>query len=86
MACLTGTINLGITYHMDGDPNIVGYVDADHASHESRRSVYYYIFKYSGGPIFWKNGLETRFSLSTGESEVRVVYALREAIKHVLYL
>ena len=83
---LIGTIDLGITYHMDGDPNIVGYVDADHASHESRRSVYSYIFMYAGGPIFWKNGFETRFSLSTGESEVRAVYALREAIKHVLYL
>jgi histone deacetylase 1/2 len=83
---LIGTIDLGITYHMDGDPNIVGYVDADHASHESRRSVYSYIFMYAGGPIFWKNGFENRFSLSTGESEVRAVYALREAIKHVLYL
>ena len=83
---LNSTINLGITYHMNGDPNIVGYVDADHASHESRRSVYSYIFMFAGGPIFWKNGFETRFSLSTGESEVRAVYALREAIKHVLYL
>ena len=40
----------------------------------------------SGGPLFWKNGFETRFSLSTGESEIRAVFALREAIKHVLYL
>ena len=29
---------------------------------------------------------ETRFSLSTAESEIRAVYALREAIKHVIYL
>jgi hypothetical protein len=30
------TINLGVKYYLNGDPNIVGYVDADHASHESR--------------------------------------------------
>jgi hypothetical protein len=83
---LMGTINLGITYHLNGDTNIVGYVDADHASHESRRSIYSYIFMYAGGPLFWKNGFETRFSLSTGESEVRAVFAMREAIKHVLYM
>jgi len=40
----------------------------------------------AGGPIVWKNGFETRFTLSTGESEVRAIYALREAIKHLLYL
>ena len=40
----------------------------------------------AGGPISWKNGFETRFSLSTTESEIRAVYALREAIKHVIYL
>ena len=41
---------------------------------------------YAGGPIFWKNGFEARFSLSTAESEIRAVFALREAIKHVLYM
>jgi hypothetical protein len=41
---------------------------------------------FAGGPLFWKNGFETRFSLSTGESEVRAVFALREAIKHILYM
>ena len=40
----------------------------------------------AGGPISWKNGFETRFSLSTAESEIRAIYALREAIKHVTYL
>jgi hypothetical protein len=41
---------------------------------------------FAGGPLFWKNGFETRFSLSTGESEIRAVFALREAIKHILYM
>ena len=41
---------------------------------------------FAGAPLFWKNGFETRFSLSTAESEIRAVFALREAIKHVLYL
>jgi hypothetical protein len=80
------TANLGITYHLNGDTNLVGYVDADHASHESGRSIYSYLFMFAGGPLFWKNGFETRFSLSTGESEIRAVFALREAIKHVLYM
>ena len=40
----------------------------------------------AGGPIAWKNVFEDRFSLSTTESEIRAVYALREALKHLLYL
>ena len=83
---LIGTATLGIEYNRDASADLVGYVDADHASHESRRSIYSYVFMFAGGPIFWKNGFETRFSLSTAESEIRAVFALREAIKHVLYL
>ena len=83
---LKGTKELGISYHLDADNKISGYADADHASHESRRSIYSYLFMYAGGPIFWKNGFEARFSLSTAESEIRAVFALREAIKHVLYM
>jgi hypothetical protein len=83
---LKGTINYGIEYNLE-KPNILeGYVDADHASHESRYSIYCYIFTYAGGPIFWKNGFEQRFSLSTAESEIRAVYALRECIKHIMYM
>ena len=41
---------------------------------------------YAGGPIYWKNGFEERFSLSTAESEIRAVYGLRECIKHLLYM
>ena len=29
--------------------------------------------------IAWKDGFENRFSLSTAKSEIRAVYALREA-------
>ena len=83
---LQGTIDLGIEYSLSGSNKLEGYVDADHASHESRRSVYSYIFMLAGGPIYWKNGFETRFSLSTAESEIRAVFALRECVKHLLYL
>ena len=83
---LQGTIDLGIEYSIESDPMLVGYADADHASHECRRSIYSYIFMMAGGPIAWKNGFEDRFSLSTAESEIRAVYALREALKHLLYL
>jgi hypothetical protein len=83
---LKTTIDLGIVYFFNSILQLLGYVDADHASHEDRRSRYCYIFMLAGGPIFWKNGFETRFALSTAESEVRAIYALREAIKHILYL
>jgi hypothetical protein len=83
---LQGTINLGIEYSIESDPMLIGYADSDHASHECRRSIYSYIFMMAGGPIAWKNGFEDRFSLSTAESEIRAVYALREALKHLLYL
>ena len=83
---LKGTKELGISYRLDADNTLAGYADADHASHESRRSIYSYLFMFAGGPLFWKNGFEARFSLSTAESEIRAVFALREAIKHVLYM
>jgi hypothetical protein len=83
---LIGTIYMGISYSLDGPNEMTGYVDADHASHESRYSIYCYIFMYAGGPIFWKNGFEERYSLSTAESEIRAVYGLRECIKHLLYM
>jgi hypothetical protein len=40
----------------------------------------------AGRSILWKNGFEARFCLSTAESEIRAIFAIREAIKHVLYL
>ena len=83
---LAGTKEKGITYSLGKDLHLDGYVDADHASHEERRSIYCFIFTLAGGVISWKNGFETRFTLSTAESEIRAVYALREAIKHCLYL
>jgi hypothetical protein len=83
---LQGTIDLGIEYSIESDPKLIGYADSDHASHECRRSIYSYIFMLAGGPIAWKNGFEDRFSLSTAESEIRAVYALKEALKHLLYL
>jgi len=83
---LQGTIDLGIEYSIESNPMLIGYADSDHASHECRRSIYSYIFMLAGGPIAWKNGFEDRFSLSTAESEIRAVYALKEALKHLLYL
>jgi hypothetical protein len=83
---LIGTINMGLCYSLDGPNEFTGFVDADHASHESRYSIYCFIFMYAGGPIFWKNGFEERYSLSTAESEIRAVFGLRECIKHLLYM
>ena len=42
---LKGIIDLGVGYDIDGSQKIDGYVDADHASHESR-----YIFQNKAPP------------------------------------
>ena len=73
---LIGTNNMGICYSRIGSKEMTGYVDADHASHESRYSIFCYIFMYGGAPIFWKSGFEERFLLSTSEFEIRAVYGL----------
>ena len=83
---LKSTKDRGITYHMDGEFDLTGYVDADHGSHEDRKSVYSFLFMLAGGPISWKSGFETLVSLSTAESEVRACHALKEPVKHLLYL
>ena len=83
---LKGTIHLGLQYSIEASTELTAFVDADHASHESRYSIYCYIFMYAGAPIFWKNGFEERFSLSTAESEIRAVFGLRECTKHILYM
>jgi hypothetical protein len=83
---LSDTKDLGISYEMNGEQNLLGYVDADYAAHEDRKSIFNYIFLLANGPISWKNGFESRYSLSTAESELRAIHALKEAIKHILYL
>ena len=65
---------------MDGEFDITGYVDADHGSHEDRKSVYSFLFMLAGARSY------TLVSLSTAESEVRACHALKEPVKHLLYL
>jgi len=83
---LSGTVDMGITYRVDGDPKVLGYVDSDHAGHENKKSIYSYIFTLAGAPFCWKVGFQTRVSLSTADSEVRAIAALREVTKQLLYL
>jgi len=83
---LSGTVDMGITYKVDGDPKVLGYVDSDHAGHENRKSIYSYIFNLARAPFWWKVGFQTRVSLSTADSEVRSIAALREVTKQLLYL
>ena len=83
---LKGSIELGITYSIDGEFDLLGYVDADYGSHEDRKSVYSYLFMFAGGPISWKSGFESLVALSTAEAEVRAMHAMKEAVKHNLYL
>jgi len=83
---LKGSINRGIEYSVDELPDLIGYVDSDHQSHEDRYSVYHYMFLIAGGPLSWKSGFSDRISLSTAESEIRGVHAMKQAIKHSIYL
>ena len=80
------TSHIGLTYRLESSSELIGWADADNASHESRRSIYMWLFTLAGSPISWKNGFNDRISLSTCESETRAIHAMREALKHVMYL
>ena len=83
---LKGSIDRGLTYSIDSDHNLLGYVDSDHGSCEDRYPVYSWLFTFMGGPISWKCGYTKKITLSTAESEVRAIDSLKEVLKHLLYL
>ena len=64
---------------------LLGYVDADHASHESRRSIIATCSRLQEALTVVEDRFLNPSSLFIAGSEIRAVFALREAIKPVLY-
>src|SRR6266699_3018604 len=80
---LGGTKELAICYGREGLTNglqSIGYCDSDFAGdRESFRSIYGYVFKFSGGPINWKSKRAFTVALSTLEVETDVfIKGIRE--------
>jgi len=74
---------LTICYSCEGLTNglqSIGYCDSDFAGdRESFRSIYGYVFKFSGGPINWKSKRAFTVALSTLEVETDVfIKGIRE--------
>ena len=64
---LRGTIDLGISY--SGMEKLIGYVDADFANEENRKSVGGYVLLLGGGPIAWNSKRQSIVTTSTAEAE-----------------
>ena len=52
---LTGTRDFSILFDQRASTEAVGYVDSDYAGDlDSRKSTTGYVFRFAGGPIYWK--------------------------------
>ena len=78
---LKGTAQLPLQYQ-ETDVNVVGYSDADWASHaDDRRSTSGNVFVMSGGAISWTSKKQPTVALSTSESEyIALCFATQEAV------
>ncbi|CAI7751309.1 unnamed protein product [Closterium sp. NIES-54] len=69
---LVSTPTIGLTYHKTGTttPNLIGYVDADHAGDsDNRRSRAGYIYRLEPiGPISWQLNKQELIALSSAEA------------------
>jgi hypothetical protein len=79
---LKGTRNWGVSYTIEGNKHIEGYVDSDYGT---ERNVYMYMFLLCNGPISWKSSFSA-VSTSTAEAELRGVHGTKEAIKQLIWL
>ena len=82
---LSGTKHWGIKYIRKGNKIIDGWADADLSGDELRHSLYSYLFMLASAPISWRVGSQNRIALSTCESEVRAVHAMKEAAKQAMW-
>ena len=81
---LRGSIDVGITYRMNGNRRLIGYSDADYAADKmSRRSTTGYVFKLADAPITYSSMLQKSTALSTCEAEYM---ALTEAGREAVHL
>ena len=76
------TRNLGIVFRRSGNPELLGYTDADFANDVStRKSVSGFVFLLAGGPISWASKKQSIVAQSTLEAEyVAMSTTVREAV------
>ena len=82
---LSGTRTWGVRYTRTGNKIIIGFADADFSSDELRHSIFSYLFMLANAPISWRVGSQDRIALSTCESEVRAIHAMKEAVKQAMW-
>ena len=82
MRYLKGTINLGIMYQREINPELVAYSDSDYAGDiDTRRSTSGYVSLKNGAPIAWKSKKQEIVAQSTAEAEyVALFYATQDVI------
>lgn len=80
---IKGTLDYSIIYRKQSGniPILEGFVDADWANHNDRKSVTGYIFKIYGSIVSWSTNRQPTIALSTTEAEYMAAsYATCEAI------
>jgi len=83
---LSGTKNLTLTYGEECH-DLVGYTDADGASHEHHHAVSGYTFLINGGAISWQSRKQEIVTLSTAEAEyVATTHAAKDVTTATLDL
>jgi len=82
MRYLKGTINLGIMYQRDINPELIAYSDSDYAGDiDTRRSTSGYVSLKNGAPIAWKSKKQEIVAQSTAEAEyVALFYATQDVV------
>ena len=77
---LSGTRDFTLTYGEERH-DLIGYTDADGASHEHRHAISGYSFLIDGGAVSWQSRKQELVTLSTAEAEyVATTHAAKEAI------
>jgi transposase InsO family protein len=77
---LSGTRDFTLTYGEERH-DLIGYTDADGATHEHRHAISGYAFLVDGGAISWQSRKQELVTLSTAEAEyVAATHAAKEAI------
>jgi len=77
---LKGTINLGIMYQRDINPELIAYSDSDYVGDiDTRQSTSGYVSLKNGAPIAWKSKKQEIAAQSTAEAEyVALFYATQD--------
>jgi hypothetical protein len=75
-------MKLWLTYHRNGNPELIGYFYLDHVDdRDDRKSTSGYVFTLQGTTVLWKSNKQTMATLSSMEAEyVGSSEAAREGI------